>query len=149
MSIAHGESRTQLTARTLRRACIAFAATAAAMVLLAGPALAHITVTPDSVPAGSTVVLTFHVPNEESKADTVNVDVQIPTNHPIAQLLVQPIPGWKVTVKTITLARPIVTEIRSGAGKAWSQLDARGWAMQETARTHNRRMKHEASRNTD
>jgi len=110
MFIALGQPRTHLTARVLRRACIAFAATAAAMVLLAGPALAHITVTPDSVPAGSTVVLTFHVPNEASKADTVKVDVQIPTNHPIAQLLVQPIPGWKVTVKTITLAKPIVTD---------------------------------------
>jgi uncharacterized protein YcnI len=110
MSIALGQSRTFLTARNLRRGCIAFAATAAALVLLAGPALAHITVTPDSVPAGSTTVLTFHVPNEESKADTVKVDVQIPTAHPIAQLLVQPVPGWSVSVKTITLAKPITTD---------------------------------------
>ena len=110
MSIALSQPRTHLTARTLRRACIAFAATAAAMVLLAAPALAHITVTPDSVPAGSTTVLTFHVPNEESKADTVKVDVQIPTTHPIAQLLVQPVPGWSVSVKTITLAKPLTTD---------------------------------------
>src|SRR5215469_7328292 len=110
MSIALGQPRTHLTARSLRRACIAFAATAAAMVLLPAPALAHITVTPDSVPAGSTTVLTFHVPNEESKADTVKVDVQIPTTHPIAQLLVQPVPGWSVSVKTITLAKPLTTD---------------------------------------
>jgi uncharacterized protein YcnI len=96
--------------RTLRRATIVGTATAAAMLLLAGPALAHITVTPDSVAPGSTDVLTFHVPNEEAHADTVKVDVQIPVNHPIAQLLVQPVPGWTVSVKTITLAKPIVTD---------------------------------------
>ena len=78
--------------------------------LFAGPALAHITVTPDSVPAGSTDVLTFHVPNEEAHADTVKVDVQIPTNHPIAQFLVQPVPGWTFTVKNVRLAKPIVTD---------------------------------------
>jgi uncharacterized protein YcnI len=86
------------------------AATAAAMLWFAGSALAHITVSPDSVPAGSTTVLTFHVPNEEAKADTVQVDVQIPIDHPIAQLLVQPVPGWTFTVKNVTLAKPIVTD---------------------------------------
>lgn len=96
--------------RTLRRMTVVGVATASAMLLLAGSALAHITVTPDSVVAGSTDVLTFHVPNEEAHADTVKVDVQIPVNHPIAQLLVQPVPGWAVSVKTITLAKPIVTD---------------------------------------
>src|SRR5215471_1340666 len=110
MSIALASSRLIPRARTLRRASIAGAVTAAAMIVFAGPALAHITVTPDSVPAGSTTVLTFHVPNEESKADTVKVDIQIPTDHPIAQLLVQPVPGWSVSVRTITLAKPIVTD---------------------------------------
>jgi len=103
-------SRSLPRARTVRRTAIVGAASAAAVLLFAGPALAHITVTPGSVPAGSTDVLTFHVPNEESKADTVKVDIQIPTNHPIAQFLVQPVPGWSVTVKTITLAKPLVTD---------------------------------------
>jgi periplasmic copper chaperone A len=110
MSIALASSGLIPRARTLRGAAIAGAAAAAAVLLFAGPALAHITVSPDSVPAGSATVLTFHVPNEESKADTVKVDVQIPTDHPIAQLLVQPVPGWNVSVKTITLAKPITTD---------------------------------------
>jgi uncharacterized protein YcnI len=93
-----------------RRAAIAGAATAAAILLLATPALAHITVTPDSAPAGSAAVLTFHVPNEETKADTTRLDMRIPTDHPIAQLLVKPVPGWTVSVKTVTLAKPIVTD---------------------------------------
>jgi periplasmic copper chaperone A len=99
-----------MSAALLRRIGIVGAATTATVLLFAGPALAHITVSPDTVVAGSTDVLTFHVPNESAKADTVKVDVQIPTDHPIAQLLVEPVPGWTASVKTITLAKPIVTD---------------------------------------
>ena len=96
--------------RNLFRLAAAGVTTSAALVLLAVPAFAHITVTPGSVTAGSAAVLTLHVPNEEAKADTVSVDVQIPTDHPIAQLLAKPVPGWTVTVKYITLAKPLVTD---------------------------------------
>jgi uncharacterized protein YcnI len=110
MSIARIPSRLIPRGRNLRRATIISATTAASILLFAGPALAHITVTPDSVPAGSAAVLTLHVPNEEAHANTVKVDVQIPTDHPIAQLLVEPVPGWNVTVHTVTLAKPITTD---------------------------------------
>jgi uncharacterized protein YcnI len=86
------------------------AATTAGLVLFAIPALAHITISPNSLPQGSTAVLTFHVPNEEASAYTTKVDVQIPTDHPIAQLLVKPVAGWTISVKTITLAKPLVTD---------------------------------------
>jgi uncharacterized protein YcnI len=86
------------------------AATTAGLVLFAVPAFAHITISPSSVPQGSTAVLTFHVPNEEASAYTTKVDVQIPTDHPIAQLLVKPVAGWTISVKTITLAKPLVTD---------------------------------------
>lgn len=110
MSVALAGSRLIPRARTLRRAFIVGAAATGAMLLFAAPAFAHITVSPTSVPAGSTTVLTFNVPNEESNADTVKVDVQIPTDHPIALLLVQPVPGWSISVKTITLKKPITTD---------------------------------------
>ena len=97
-------------ARPLTRTVTVGALAAAGLVLLAVPAFAHITVTPGSVQAGSTAVLTFHVPNEESKADTIRVDMQIPTGHPIAQLLVKPVAGWTISVRTTTLARPLVTD---------------------------------------
>src|SRR6266487_3627283 len=95
--------------RALPRVAVAGGAAVAAVLLLAVPALAHITVTPDSAPAGSAAVLTFHVPNEEARADTTRLDMQIPVDHPIAQLLVKPDPGWSVTVKTTALAKPVVT----------------------------------------
>jgi uncharacterized protein len=99
-----------LSARAVRRAAVVGAATAAALCLLAFPALAHITVTPDSAPAGAAAVLTFHVPNEEAHAVTTKLDIQVPTGHPIAQFLVQPVPGWNISVRTVTLAKPLVTD---------------------------------------
>jgi uncharacterized protein YcnI len=96
--------------RALSRTAIAGVVATAGIVLFAIPALAHITVTPGSAQPGSAAVLTFHVPNEEAKADTTRVDMQIPTDHPIAQLLVKPVPGWTISVRTITLAKPVVTD---------------------------------------
>src|SRR5215472_15816105 len=110
MSIAPDSLRSLPCARTLRRTAIVGAASTAAVLLFAGPALAHITVTPDSAPAGRATELTFRVPNEESNAYTVKIDVQIPTDPPIAQLLVKPVVGWTATVKTITLKQPITTD---------------------------------------
>jgi uncharacterized protein YcnI len=55
-------------------------------------------------------VLTFHVPNEQAHADTTQLDMRIPTNHPIAQLLVKPVPGWNISVRTVTLPKPVVTD---------------------------------------
>lgn len=107
MSIAFAHSR---SLRTLRRVGIVGATTTAAVLFFAGPALAHITINPSSVPAGSTNELTFRVPNEEANAYTVKVDVLIPTAHPIAQFLVKPVVGWNVSVRTIKLAKPLVTD---------------------------------------
>jgi periplasmic copper chaperone A len=91
----------------------------AAGVLLAAPALvltaaasasAHVTVSPTSAPQGSTQELNFKVPDEESTADTVTVQLQIPTADPIAQVLAKPVPGWTITVHTTTLAKPLTTD---------------------------------------
>src|SRR5262249_20715362 len=79
------------TVRWLRhgaRAALVLACSGVAVAALAGTASAHITVTPGSAPAGSAAELTFRVPNEEASAATVEVQLQIPATHPIAQLLV-------------------------------------------------------------
>jgi uncharacterized protein YcnI len=82
----------------------------AGVVALAGTAFAHVTITPGSAPQGSTAELTFKVPNEEQSAATVGLQLQVPTAHPIAQFLVKPVPGWTVTVRTVTLPKPVVTD---------------------------------------
>lgn len=96
--------------RPLTRAAIVCAAATAGVLLSAMPALAHITVTPGSAQAGSAAVLTFHIPNEEARAYITRVDMRIPTDHPIAQLLVEPVAGWTISVRTTTLAKPLITD---------------------------------------
>ena len=96
--------------RALSRAVIVCVAAIAGCMLSAIPALAHITITPGSASPGSAEVLTFHVPNEEATAYTTRVDMRVPTDHPIAQLLVEPVAGWTISVRTITLAKPLVTD---------------------------------------
>jgi uncharacterized protein YcnI len=86
------------------------AAVSGVLLTVAGPAFAHVTVSPTTAAQGSTVELTFKVPNEESKANTVEVQIQIPTDHPIAQALARPVPGWTISEKIITLAKPLVTD---------------------------------------
>jgi uncharacterized protein YcnI len=97
--------------RTLRRVAVVGALAAAGVLAAAGSAFAHVTVHPDSYPQGaSDGTLTFRVPNEENSADTTKVDVFLPTDEPIASVLVAPIPGWTATVKSVKLTKPIVTD---------------------------------------
>lgn len=96
--------------RAVTRVLLVLGGAGLGVLALAGTAFAHVTITPGSAPQGSTAELTFKVPNEESTAATTELQVQVPTDHPIAQFLVEPVPGWSVTVQTITLAKPIVTD---------------------------------------
>lgn len=93
-----------------RRVAVVVGGCAVVLVAVAGTAFAHVTVTPGSAAQGSTAELTFKVPNEEDTATTTRIDMRIPTDHPIAQLLVRPVPGWTVQVKTVKLAKPVVTD---------------------------------------
>jgi uncharacterized protein YcnI len=103
-------ARMRGAARGARRVAVVAGAGTAALVVMAGAAFAHITVTPPTAAQGSSAELTFKVPNEEASADTVEVRVKIPTDHPVAQLLARPVPGWAVRVQTVKLAEPIVTD---------------------------------------
>ena len=93
------------------RRAAALAGTAALLVVATAlPASAHVTVSPTSAPQGSTQELVFKVPNEESTATTIEVQLQIPTQYPIAQVLARPVPGWTIAVHTVPLAKPLVTD---------------------------------------
>jgi len=103
-------STRNLFSTTGGRALAILGVTAAALIGLATPAFAHITVNPSSAPAGSTAELTFRIPNEEAKANVTKVQIQVPVAHPIAQFLVRPVPGWTITVHNVTLAHPLSTD---------------------------------------
>jgi uncharacterized protein YcnI len=70
------------------------------VLLAAGPAWAHVEVNPEQVGRGSTVDLTFHVPNEEDDASTIAVEIAFPTDHPIPSAAPKPMPGWLSDVET-------------------------------------------------
>ena len=95
---------------TSRRAVVVTATATTLVAVIALPASAHVTVSPATLPKGATAELTFKVPNEESNATTSQLALQIPTDHPIAQVLPRDTPGWKVAVKTTTLATPLKTD---------------------------------------
>lgn len=102
-------SRSSRKVRTARTLGVLLAAPVLVLAA-AGAAAAHVTVSPTSAPQGSTQELTFKVPNEESDADTVSIQLQIPTADPIAQVLAKPVPGWTITVHTVTLSKPLTTD---------------------------------------
>lgn len=79
--------------------------------LVAGRASAHVTVSaPGATPGGSDQIISFRVPTESASASTVGLTVQLPTDTPIASVLVEPHTGWTDTVTTTKLATPIHTD---------------------------------------
>jgi uncharacterized protein YcnI len=89
------------------RAAATLAATAGLLLAGAGVALAHVTVHPGEAAAGSWTKLTFQVPNESATADTVKLEVTLPTDHPFPSVSVMQIPGWTVEVTKTPLAKPV------------------------------------------
>jgi uncharacterized protein YcnI len=94
----------------IRRAIAAATLVVGLSVLWAGAASAHVHIVPDSTPRGSDLTAVFTVPNEESAANTTELQVQIPTDHPIGAVTVAPVPGWTVTVTKSKLATPLKTD---------------------------------------
>jgi uncharacterized protein YcnI len=106
-------SRTPHTSRTsrLRGRAATVAALAGATVLLAAvPAFAHVTVQPNTAAKGGYTTVAFKVPNERDGASTVKIEVNLPTDHPIASVSLQPVPGWTAKVTTSKLTTPIKTD---------------------------------------
>ncbi|MET8012408.1 YcnI family protein [Streptomyces sp. NPDC005271] len=92
----------------LRRLPVLGALTAGGLVLLAaGPAFAHVSVQPGQAEKGGYSTISFKVPNERDKASTVKLEVTMPTDHPLASVMPQPVPGWDVKVTKTKLAKPM------------------------------------------
>jgi uncharacterized protein YcnI len=95
--------------RRLRTLALTGTAALAALLALAGPAAAHVTVHSTDATRGGYAVLTFRVPTESDTASTTKLQVQLPTNAPITSVSVQPHPGWTFRTTTSTLATPVTT----------------------------------------
>jgi periplasmic copper chaperone A len=94
----------------MKRLIVAPAVAAAALVVFAPAASAHVTVDPSSAPKGGEITLGFRVPNEMSNADTVKVQIFFPTTNPILGVDPESIRGWQDTVITQHLTTPIQTD---------------------------------------
>jgi uncharacterized protein len=89
----------------------ALLATGAGLLLAATPAWAHVTVAAPGVsPGASDAAITVRVPDESATASTTGLKLQLPTDHPIAGVLVAPQPGWSAVIKQTKLATPIKTD---------------------------------------
>ena len=84
---------------------------AAVVGLWASSASAHVTInTLGPVTQGSFAKVGFSVPNERDDAGTVELRVQLPQDHPLAFVSVQPMPGWNIATTTRTLDEPLEGE---------------------------------------
>jgi uncharacterized protein len=92
------------------RSLVAGAVFVAILGMWAGAASAHVTVQPSTATQGDFTQLSFNVPNETDSTDTTQLEVQFPTDHPIASVAVQPKAGWTYKVTTMKLAQPIKTD---------------------------------------
>ncbi|MFD5326120.1 YcnI family protein [Streptomyces sp. NPDC127092] len=101
-------SRTHLPRTFLSRAALAGGVAAGSVLLLSGTAFAHVSVQPQGEAAkGGYATVNVKVPNERDNASTVKVEVNFPTDHPLASVMPQPVPGWKAEVTKAKLAKPL------------------------------------------
>lgn len=85
--------------------------TTGALLAVAFPASAHVTVdAPGATKGGSDQIVNVRVPTESDTLSTTGLKLQLPSDTPIASVLVQTIPGWTFTATTTKLATPIKTD---------------------------------------
>lgn len=84
-------------------------APAVALALLAGAgnASAHVTVQPGHAQKGGYTKIAFRVPNESATTSTVQLEVTLPAEYPVASVLTKPIAGWTARTTTAKLDKPI------------------------------------------
>ncbi|MFE9258467.1 YcnI family protein [Streptomyces sp. NPDC006879] len=92
--------------KTLRLSTLT-ALTAGSVLLFSGTAFAHVSVQPGQAEKGGYATISFKVPNERDQASTNKLEVNFPTDHPLASVMPQEVPGWTATVTKTKLAKPL------------------------------------------
>ncbi|MEU0160056.1 YcnI family protein [Streptomyces sp. NPDC006261] len=97
-----------MSATNVSRIAIAAGVAASSVLLLAGPAAAHVTVQPQGEAAkGGYATLNFKVPNERDQASTVKLEVNFPADHPLSSVTPEAVPGWKIAITKGKLDKPL------------------------------------------
>ncbi len=90
------------------RIAAAGAVSGIAVLALSAPAFAHVSVQAEGTAAkGGYATVDFKVPNERDNASTSKLEVSFPTEHPLASVMPQPVPGWKAEVTKGKPAKPL------------------------------------------
>ena len=104
-------SRTNRTPwRAPLRAGLAVAGAAALALVTSGVAFAHVTAQPGVATKGSYAKIAFRVPSESETANTVKLEVTLPSDHPIPSVRTTPMPGWTAVVTKAPLNPPVETD---------------------------------------
>ncbi|MBF5029412.1 YcnI family protein [Micromonospora sp. ANENR4] len=93
--------------RSATVAALTLTAVATAVLGVAGPASAHVTINPAEGTQGGYGRFAFRVPNESDTASTVKVEVNLPENAPIGSVSTMPVAGWTVAVEKRKVDPPI------------------------------------------
>jgi uncharacterized protein YcnI len=96
--------------RMSQRAAAVSGLAALSVTLAATAASAHVTADPNTAVPGSYTKISFRVPNEEQRTDTTKLEIDLPTDHPVASVSVRPVPGWGIRVQEGKLPTPIKSD---------------------------------------
>jgi len=97
--------------RRLAKGAGTAAAAMAAVVALASPASAHVTLhSYEAQQGGSDAIIQVRVPNEESNATTTKIELDFPADAPIIGLYVEPTPGWQFQTTVSNLPKPVTND---------------------------------------
>ncbi|MFE3513980.1 YcnI family protein [Streptomyces sp. NPDC059166] len=114
----------------MSRIALAGGVAASTVLLLAGTASAHVSVQPQGEAAkGGYATVNFKVPNERDNASTTKLEVNFPTDHPLASVSPQPVAGWKIDVTKSKLAEPLEVhgkKIEEAVSKVTWTADGKG-----------------------
>ncbi len=90
------------------RIAAAGALAGATVLVLSGPASAHVSVSAEGTAAkGGYATVNFKVPNERDNASTTKLEVSFPTDHPLASVMPEPVDGWTIKVTRSKLDKPV------------------------------------------
>jgi uncharacterized protein YcnI len=96
--------------RPARRVAAVGALCAMALFALPGIVSAHVTANPGTAQQGGYTKVSFRVPNERDTASTTQLEINFPTDHPIASVETRAVPGWTSTAQQTKLDKPIKTD---------------------------------------
>ena len=93
-----------------RRITAVGALCAMALFALPGIASAHVTANAGTAQQGGYTKVSFRVPNERDAASTTQLEINFPTDHPIASVETRAVPGWTSAAEKTKLDKPIKTD---------------------------------------